>query len=110
LHDKRPSSLPLRGIEDRHLLFTRLSRRRYRYHLHLLGKETLVARGRVMKQIAMALFAGVATASVAATALAHEGPMPRGIRHLDHVFLIMMENHGYAEIINNPYMPFTNQL
>jgi hypothetical protein len=36
--------------------------------------------------------------------------MPYGIRHLDHVFLIMMENHGYAEIINNPYMPFTNQL
>src|SRR3974390_3553518 len=63
-----------------------------------------------MKRIVMALFVGVATASVAATALAHEGPMPYGIRHLDHVFLIMMENHGYAEIINNPYMPFTNQL
>jgi hypothetical protein len=45
-----------------------------------------------MKQIVMALLAGVATASVAATALAHEGPMPQGIRHLDHVFLIMMEN------------------
>jgi phosphatidylinositol-3-phosphatase len=63
-----------------------------------------------MKQIVMALFAGLATASVAATALAHEGPMQNGMRHLDHVFLIMMENHGYAEIINNPYMPFTNQL
>jgi phosphatidylinositol-3-phosphatase len=63
-----------------------------------------------MKRIIIALFAGVATTSVAATALAQEGQMPHGIRHLDHVFLIMMENHGYAEIINNPYMPFTNQL
>ena len=28
---------------------------------------------------------------------------------LDHVFLIMMENHGYSQIINNPNAPFTNQ-
>jgi len=63
-----------------------------------------------MKKTVMALLAGVATASVAATAFAKEGPMPYGMRHLDHVFLIMMENHGYAEVINNPYMPFTNQL
>ncbi len=63
-----------------------------------------------MKRTVMALFAGVATASLATTAFAHEGPMPYGMRHLDHVFLIMMENHGYAEIINNPNMPFTNRL
>ncbi len=30
-------------------------------------------------------------------------------RKLDHVFVIMMENHGYNEIIGSPYMPFTNQ-
>lgn len=63
-----------------------------------------------MKKTVLALLAGVATASVAATAFAHEGPMPYGIRHLDHVFLIMMENHGYAEVIDNPSMPFTNRL
>ncbi len=63
-----------------------------------------------MKKIVTALLAGVATASVAATAFANEGQMPHGMRHLDHVFLIMMENHGYAEVINNPSMPFTNQL
>jgi hypothetical protein len=63
-----------------------------------------------MNKTAIALLAGVATASVAATAFAKEGPVPYGMRHLDHVFLIMMENHGYAEVINNPYMPFTNKL
>ncbi len=63
-----------------------------------------------MKKTAIALLAGVATASVAATAFAKEGAIPTGIRHLDHVFLIMMENHGYAEVISNPYMPFTNKL
>ena len=63
-----------------------------------------------MKNTVMALLAGVATAAVAATAFAKEGPVPVGMHHLDHVFLIMMENHGYAEVINNPYMPFTNEL
>jgi hypothetical protein len=27
---------------------------------------------------------------------------------LDHVWMIMMENHGYNQIIGNPYAPFTN--
>ncbi|HLG83731.1 MAG TPA: alkaline phosphatase family protein [Bradyrhizobium sp.] len=63
-----------------------------------------------MKKTVMALLAGVASVSIAATAFAKEGPVPSGMHHLDHVFLIMMENHGYAEIINNPYMPFTNKL
>ncbi len=33
---------------------------------------------------------------------------PRGIPHLDHVFLIMMENHGYQQVINNPNEPYLN--
>jgi hypothetical protein len=28
--------------------------------------------------------------------------------HLDHVFVIMMENHGYTEILNNPNAAFIN--
>ena len=28
---------------------------------------------------------------------------------VDHVIVIMMENHGYAEIIGSPYMPFVNK-
>ncbi|MCU1301387.1 MAG: Phosphoesterase family protein [Candidatus Sulfotelmatobacter sp.] len=46
---------------------------------------------------------------VAAAAFAQEGPVPKGVKPLDHVFLIMMENHGYSEILNNPNAPFINQ-
>lgn len=36
----------------------------------------------------------LATASLVSPAFANEGPVPKGIPHLDHVFVIMMENHG----------------
>ena len=42
--------------------------------------------------------------------MAAEGPVPQGVGHLDHVFLIMMENHGYGQVVNNPSLPFTNEL
>src|SRR5579863_10564779 len=50
---------------------------------------------------------GVATA---VSALAAEGPPPTGMPHLDHVFVIMMENHGYSQIVNNPNVPYINEL
>jgi len=34
--------------------------------------------------------------------------VPHGIAPLDHVVIIMMENHGYAEVTGNPNMPFLN--
>ena len=37
---------------------------------------------------------------------AQEGPVPKGIPHLDHVFVIMMENHGYGQVVNNPNLPY----
>lgn len=40
---------------------------------------------------------------------AQEGAVPKGIPHLDHVFVILMENHGFGEIINNPNAPFINK-
>jgi hypothetical protein len=43
------------------------------------------------------------------TIFAQQGDVPRGIPHLDHVFVIMMENHGYGEILNNPNATFINQ-
>ncbi len=49
----------------------------------------------------------VAACSISA-AHAGEGPVPGGIPQLDHVFVIMMENHGYSQIIDNPNAPFTN--
>ena len=33
-----------------------------------------------------------------------------GIPHFDHQFVIMMENHGYSQIIGSPYTPYINQL
>jgi hypothetical protein len=58
-----------------------------------------------------AVLAGVAAAAaIAGSALGAEGPIPRGVAHLDHVFLIMMENHAYGQVIGNPNMPFFNRL
>jgi len=51
---------------------------------------------------------GFVTACSASLALAAEGPVPTGIPHLDHVFVIMMENHGYSQILTNPNAPFIN--
>ncbi|HYL84779.1 MAG TPA: alkaline phosphatase family protein [Candidatus Angelobacter sp.] len=39
---------------------------------------------------------------------ANEGKVPKGVPRLDHVFVIMMENHGYNQIIGNPDTPFAN--
>jgi hypothetical protein len=52
---------------------------------------------------------GLLATALAGSALAQEGPAPRGVPHLDHVFVIMMENHGYSQILNNPNAPFINQ-
>lgn len=60
----------------------------------------------IMKRIAVAL---ALLATFAATGLAQEGVVPKGVPHLDHVFLIMMENHGYSEILHNPNARFINQ-
>jgi hypothetical protein len=59
-----------------------------------------------MKKATLVL--GLATA-LAGTLMAQEGSTPRGIPHLDHVFVIMMENHGYSQIMGNPNAPFANQ-
>ncbi|HEY4053494.1 MAG TPA: alkaline phosphatase family protein [Terriglobales bacterium] len=45
---------------------------------------------------------------LAGTVFAAEGPVPTGVTHLDHVFVIMMENHGFSQIVGNPNAPFTN--
>ena len=56
------------------------------------------------KTLVLCLFA-----VLAAAAFAQEGEVPRGVPHLDHVFVIMMENHGYSQIVGNPNAPFANQ-
>jgi len=47
--------------------------------------------------------------SVVGTIFAGEGAIPKGVDHLDHVWVIMMENHSYTQILNNPAAPFANQ-
>ena len=56
------------------------------------------------------LFFCLLAASTAITAGAVEGPVPEGMPHLDHVFVLMMENHGYSQVVNNPNTPFINDL
>jgi hypothetical protein len=53
---------------------------------------------------------GLLGIALAGPVFAKEGRVPQGIPHLDHVFVIMMENHGYSQIINNPNAPFINRL
>jgi len=52
---------------------------------------------------------GLAVTALAGTMFAAEGPVPKGVPHLDHVFVILMENHGYSQIVGNPAAPFANQ-
>jgi hypothetical protein len=52
---------------------------------------------------------GLSVALVAGPLLANEGAVPKGVPRLDHVFVIMMENHSYSQIIGNPNAPFANQ-
>jgi phosphatidylinositol-3-phosphatase len=52
---------------------------------------------------------GLLATALAGTMFAAEGRVPEGIPNLDHVFVIMMENHGYSQIIGNPAAPFANQ-
>jgi hypothetical protein len=60
-----------------------------------------------MKATALAL--GLAASTVAIPSWAAEGPTPHGVPRIDHVFLIMMENHGFGQLINNPNAPFINK-
>jgi hypothetical protein len=49
---------------------------------------------------------GLSMALLAGPMFANEGAVPKGVPRLDHVFVIMMENHGYNQIIGNPDTPF----
>jgi hypothetical protein len=51
---------------------------------------------------------GLLVAALASGAFAQEGSVPKGVPPLDRVYLIMMENHGYGQILNNPNAPFIN--
>ena len=52
---------------------------------------------------------GLVATALMGTTFAQERAVPKGVPHLDHVFVIMMENHGYSQIVNNPSAPFANK-
>ena len=49
-------------------------------------------------------------AGLNAGAAGQENEAPKGIAHMDHVFVIIMENHGYQQIVGNPDEPYLNGL
>jgi hypothetical protein len=57
----------------------------------------------------MVTILGLLGTALLGTMFAGEGPVPKGVPRLDHVFVIMMENHGYSQIVGNPSAPFANQ-
>jgi phosphatidylinositol-3-phosphatase len=61
-----------------------------------------------MRTITRTALLGLLAAAPLGSMYAQEGATPKGIPHLDHVFVIMMENHGYSQIVNNPNAQFTN--
>ena len=57
------------------------------------------------RKTTFAAAAAAVLAAFAAPAIAHEdGDVP----HLDHVFVVMMENHAFSQIIGNANAPFIN--
>jgi hypothetical protein len=50
-----------------------------------------------------------ASLSVALMTTAAADQDPNDERRLNHVFVIVMENHAYSQIVGNPFAPFTNQ-
>jgi len=60
----------------------------------------------MLKNAAMSCVA----AMLVTAAFAQEDRIPTGIPHLDHVFVIMMENHGYQQVFGNPNEPYLNSL
>jgi hypothetical protein len=63
-----------------------------------------------MKKFAFGLTAMALLASASAFAMEGSTPVaPGSVPHLDHVFVIMMENHLKQQIIGNPNAPFMTQ-
>jgi hypothetical protein len=59
-------------------------------------------------RLAAAAAFGLAASVAATSSFANTGPVPTGVPRLNHVFVIMMENHGYKQIAGNPNTPFIN--
>src|ERR1700761_4945367 len=59
-------------------------------------------------RLAAAAALGLAATVATTSSFANTGPVPTGVPRLNHVFVIMMENHGFAQIRGNANAPFIN--
>jgi phosphatidylinositol-3-phosphatase len=59
-------------------------------------------------RLAAAAAFGLAAFAASSNSFAAQGSVPSGVPRLDRVFVIMMENHGYAQIAGNANAPFIN--
>jgi hypothetical protein len=73
-------------------------------------KLTALASSAVQRTLTRMTVASIVVLAAAGSAGAAQGPVPTGIPRLDHVFVIMMENHAYGQIAGNAQAPFTNAL
>ncbi len=78
-------------------------------HTNSNRPDTLILKKKVTDMKRKAAILCLLATTFVSTVFAGEGAVPKGVPHLDHVFVIMMENHGYSQIVNNPNAPFTNQ-
>src|SRR3954469_16398201 len=59
-------------------------------------------------RLAAAAALGLAASVAATSSYANVGPVPTGVPRLNHVFVILMENHGFGQIQGNANAPFIN--
>ncbi len=66
---------------------------------------------KVFEMIKKAAALGLLTLALTGTVWAQKDQDgPKSIPHLDHVFIIMMENHSYQQVFKNPNEPYLNSL
>ena len=57
-----------------------------------------------------AAIAGRSDATITPPATSADRPLPRSVPRFAHVVVVVMENHGYTDIIGNPQAPYLNSL
>jgi hypothetical protein len=61
---------------------------------HVGSPDAIDLRGELLEMINKTATLGVFVTALVSTMFAQEGRAPKGVPNLDHVFVIMMENHG----------------
>lgn len=65
---------------------------------------------KVFTMLKNAVLLALAAPVLSVIGFAQGNTVPVGVPSLDHVFLIMMENHGYEQVFSNPDEPYLNKL